>query len=386
MMFSQKTIEAIGSYVYCLVDPRNEEIFYVGKGVENRVFAHVKDALAGKEVGKEVEVSQKFELIREIDKEGLKVKHYILRHGLSEEVALEVEAALIDCLGLDQLANEVKGHHCERGKISCEELEIKMAAEEAIIEDDVLVIKINQLYRRGMSEEEIYEATRKYWRLSKTNAKKIQYVLSAANGLVRGVFEPEEWYQDNRENKENSKRIFFEGKVATQAVCEKYLFKTLNKYPKTQGQNPAVYIFGAKGRTDQEVQSLTESVREEESLVEEEAKEENNDIINIDEKVITIKINQKYRERLSAEELYDATRYCWSLTLSRAQEANYVFAVANGEVKEIYENLMWYAVEDRRRVAFTGQVANEQIREKYIGKSVRNLYKQGEANPCKYFY
>jgi hypothetical protein len=44
-MFSQKVQEELGYYVYCLVDPRDKKIFYVGKGVENRVFAHVNDAL-----------------------------------------------------------------------------------------------------------------------------------------------------------------------------------------------------------------------------------------------------------------------------------------------------------------------------------------------------
>ena len=32
--------EQLGSYVYLLTDPRNGEIFYVGKGLGNRVFAH----------------------------------------------------------------------------------------------------------------------------------------------------------------------------------------------------------------------------------------------------------------------------------------------------------------------------------------------------------
>ena len=32
--------EEIGSYVYALVDPNNKEIFYIGKGKENRVFQH----------------------------------------------------------------------------------------------------------------------------------------------------------------------------------------------------------------------------------------------------------------------------------------------------------------------------------------------------------
>lgn len=35
--FSDKTIEELGYYVYSLTDPRNNKIFYIGKGCGNRV-------------------------------------------------------------------------------------------------------------------------------------------------------------------------------------------------------------------------------------------------------------------------------------------------------------------------------------------------------------
>lgn len=37
------------------------------------------------------------------------------------------------------------------------------------------------------------------------------------------------------------------------------------------------------------------------------------------------------------------------------------------------------------RYEFVGEVA-EEIRDRYIGKSMANLYKKGEANPIKYFF
>lgn len=44
-MFTQKVIEELQSYVYALVDPRNDHIFYIGKGKGNRVFQHAENAL-----------------------------------------------------------------------------------------------------------------------------------------------------------------------------------------------------------------------------------------------------------------------------------------------------------------------------------------------------
>ena len=39
--FSEKALSTLdGHYVYALVDPRDEKVFYIGKGIENRVFSH----------------------------------------------------------------------------------------------------------------------------------------------------------------------------------------------------------------------------------------------------------------------------------------------------------------------------------------------------------
>ena len=40
IQFSQVAIDKIGYYVYLLKNPRNGQIFYIGKGNGNRVFAY----------------------------------------------------------------------------------------------------------------------------------------------------------------------------------------------------------------------------------------------------------------------------------------------------------------------------------------------------------
>ena len=43
--FSPEVAKELKYYVYRLIDPRNGQTFYVGKGKNNRVFAHVNQAL-----------------------------------------------------------------------------------------------------------------------------------------------------------------------------------------------------------------------------------------------------------------------------------------------------------------------------------------------------
>ena len=62
--FNQQTIESLAYYVYALIDPRDNRIFYIGKGKGNRIFQHAKDALGCNDQ------SLKLDIIRSILKEG----------------------------------------------------------------------------------------------------------------------------------------------------------------------------------------------------------------------------------------------------------------------------------------------------------------------------
>ena len=62
--FDNKTIEKLGFYVYALIDPRSKNLFYVGKGLGNRLFMHLRDAIEGDSS------TLKLNLIREINSQG----------------------------------------------------------------------------------------------------------------------------------------------------------------------------------------------------------------------------------------------------------------------------------------------------------------------------
>ena len=105
---------------------------------------------------------KKLQKIRDIEENGYSVKRLIVNWGLSEDEAFIAEATLINLLNRMpeiQLTNEVSGHHVHES-LTTEEFELMYGAvplEKEEIKHSILVIKINKLYRRGMSEAELYD-------------------------------------------------------------------------------------------------------------------------------------------------------------------------------------------------------------------------------------
>ena len=67
--FSPGTVENLRSYVYWLRDPRDNKVFYVGKGEGNRVFQHIKCLEKGAEPGEETDKEQRIREIAAIPEE-----------------------------------------------------------------------------------------------------------------------------------------------------------------------------------------------------------------------------------------------------------------------------------------------------------------------------
>ena len=126
-----------------------------------------------------------------------------------------------------------------------------------------------------------------------------------------------------------------------------------------------------------------------------------NDELAIDDKVILIRINKLYHDLMTEEEMYEATRGIWRMNRNRGEKADYAFTVYKGIVREIYEIESWATactstyktrnmkdaisqVKRKGRYEFTGKIADHNIRNKYIDKSVKGYFKHGEANPIKY--
>lgn len=234
--FKQYTIEKLNYYVYSLVDPRNNKVFYIGKGTGNRIFAHIQG------IAEKNRKSEKIEMIKDILNNKLDVIHFIVRHGLTEKEAFEIESAIIDFIGVENLTNIVSGHHSDtRGIKTVEEIKILYEIEEAEIKEKVMLININNLFNANMNEKEIYEATRKSWIVSLEKANKCEIVMAVYKGVVREVFICNKWefYEIDKKGK---KRSIFYGEKAKEEIRNKYYLKSVEKYWKKGAQYPIKYV------------------------------------------------------------------------------------------------------------------------------------------------
>jgi uncharacterized protein len=223
--FSQVVSNNLRCYVYRLIDPRSGTTFYVGRGRGDRVFSHA----AGDEKPKTFEEAEslKIKMIRAIKADGFQVVHVIHRHGMNDEVAKEVEAALIDAY--PGLTNIQQGYDSQRSAMHAKQVTRLYEAEEARFTHKVILIKID----RSLKEDPmipIVDAVRYAWAISEKNARKADYVLAVAKGMIVGVFIAENWFPATPENfpgfpLTDPERFGFQAREAPEEVKAIYLQK-----------------------------------------------------------------------------------------------------------------------------------------------------------------
>lgn len=224
------------TYVYRLIDPRNGETFYVGKGQGDRVFSHAREQVDGDEL------DNKLRRIREIRLAGFEVAHVIHRHGLDEKTAFEVEAALIDAYpGLTNLASGAGSS--EFGVMHAREIVARYCAEPAVFQHRALLISVN----RSATETSLYEATRYAWKIG-NKAVDAEVVLSTRQGLIVAAFVVDDWLPATSENFPGREpvpgRFGFVGRDAPPALRRLYVGKRVpDEYRKRGAANPVKYTW-----------------------------------------------------------------------------------------------------------------------------------------------
>lgn len=242
--FPPGVAEHIGWYVYRLVDPRNGETFYVGKGRGDRIFDHAKGALSSTRDEDADEL--KFQRIKDISAAGLDVAHVIHRHNIeNQSVAFQIEAALIDAY--PGLVNKVSGHGA--GDYGCRHVEqiiSEYTAQEFEAKEPLILISIAKSYEE--EPRDIYDAVRYAWRIKVERARRFKLVLAHRRGLVVGAFRPTKWLEATRANfprleKDLPGRWGFKGEAVEQAIENLYIgMRVPDKYRKKGAANPVRFI------------------------------------------------------------------------------------------------------------------------------------------------
>lgn len=240
-MFTSEVCDKLKYYVYRLIDPRNGETFYVGKGTGNRVFAHMRG-----ELGKDADaLTDKLQRIRDIRVDGFEVAHLIHRHGMDQETAFEVESALIDAY--PEATNVVSGRAAdERGLMHAKPIVERYEAREAVFKQKAVLINVN---RSVAEKESVYEAVRYAWKIDPMKAAKAEMVLAVLQGLIIGVFVADKWLAATPANFPGTSvaregRWGFIGREAPEEIAKLYLRRRLPDSMRKRGAaNPVRYAF-----------------------------------------------------------------------------------------------------------------------------------------------
>ncbi len=247
--FRPGVAEQLGFYVYLLIDPRSRKPFYVGKGTGNRCFQHLVVARTSKR--DHTREFAKLDTIRQIESVGRQVRIEILRHGLDESTAFEVEAAAID-LVVDG-TNVMGGRYGEkRGRMSLVDVNALHGAEPVVIapEHRVILIRVSRAYRRGMTDRDLYEITRGFWKFARrwsdpAHERSPQYAFAVYGGVVRAVYRIHHWYQPEGDevvaDPTRQGRWGFRGK-RDPALETRYVGRNVAVYLTAAAQNPIGFV------------------------------------------------------------------------------------------------------------------------------------------------
>jgi hypothetical protein len=234
----QSVVEKLGYYVYLYLDPADRTIFYVGKGQGNRALFHLEDDAD----------SNKAAAIKRLKEQGKEPLIEILAHSLpDEETAFRLESAVIDLIGVTKLTNQVRGYHSAvEGRRSLVDLIAQYAPQPVEIVEPVILIRINQFFRYGMTEEELYEITRGIWKLG-DRRKSAKFAFAVYKGIVREVYQINCWFpagtlEYKTREIEQCDRWEFEGQVADEQMRKQYFNKAVSRYFPANAQNPIVYV------------------------------------------------------------------------------------------------------------------------------------------------
>ena len=254
MRFPSNIHKELKNYIYAYYDPTdgNDLPFYIGRGIGNRAFSHLKDS-HNPEVQK---------ILDKLNDLGTKPLIKIIIHGLNANQAKIAETAAIALLGKDNLANLVKGSRSKFTNASPREIVDHYNAKDVTIKHKVIMI-IRNPWNPDLPEYEHYDRTRSAWRLG-SKKDLAQYAFLVHQGIVKRIYTVTAWYPDgstfhSRNNPDPNNpfyrkdyrlrdRFEFVGRLLDQndEISKKYLGKSIKRYIRATG-SPCHYSYNKEG-------------------------------------------------------------------------------------------------------------------------------------------
>ena len=63
------------------------------------------------------------------------------------------------------------------------------------ITENIIALKVNRSYNENMTETELYDITRGYWRIDIKRAQYVDYAMSVYEDTIKEVYKIEKWLQ-----------------------------------------------------------------------------------------------------------------------------------------------------------------------------------------------
>lgn len=116
----------------------------------------------------------------------------------------------------------------------------------------------------------------------------------------------------------------------------------------------------------------------------------------LDENCIIININKKYQRGKGLDQIYKATKETWTINKNRLPKLKYVLSEYKGLIVAVFEVNRWYEKErgftskskrygeTKIGYGFEGKDAPDEIRNKYLNKSIAHIKKKGAASAIRY--
>lgn len=254
MRFPSNIHKELQNYIYAYYDPTDgtDLPFYIGRGIGNRAFSHLKDS-HNPEVQK---------ILDKLNDLGTKPLIKIIIHGLNANQAKIAETAAIALLGKDNLANLVKGSRSKFTNASPREIVDHYNAKDVTIKHKVIMI-IRNPWNPDLPEYEHYDRTRSAWRVGdKKNFA--EYAFLVHQGIVKRIYTVAAWYPDgttfhSRNNPDPNNvrylkdykirdRFEFVGRMLNpeDKIAKMYIGRSVKKYLRASGSS-CHYSYNKKG-------------------------------------------------------------------------------------------------------------------------------------------